>query len=71
MKEGDLASSLNTGDLVQFNWNGKRSGQGIILSDYTQSLDKDGLMLKNVYWFGQGWIRPIRQCFLEVISENR
>ena len=71
MRVGELASSLNTGDLVQFNWHGKRSGQGIILSDYMQSIDEDGLLLKNVYWFDQGWIRPIRQCFLEVISESR
>ena len=44
---------------------------GVVVSDYTQCRDEDGLILKNIYWFNRGWIRPIRQCFLEVISESR
>ena len=44
---------------------------GIIVSDYTMCRDEDGLILKNVYWFDHQWIRPIRQCFLEVINESR
>ena len=44
---------------------------GIIVSDYIHCRDEDDLILKNVYWFDQGWIRPIRQCFLEVINESR
>ena len=44
---------------------------GIIVSDYAMCRDEDGLILKNVYWFDHQWIRPIRQCFLEVINESR
>ena len=64
---------MNPGDLVAWTWHGNLSPEkrGIILSDYTQCRDEEGLILKNVYWFDQGWIRPIRQCFLEVISESR
>tara|TARA_R100001509_G_scaffold160528_1_gene128460 strand:+ start:251 stop:424 length:174 start_codon:yes stop_codon:yes gene_type:complete len=54
-------------------WHGKLDPEktGVIVSDYTLSLSKDGSILKNIYWFDCQWVRPIEQQYLEVISESR
>ena len=64
---------MRTGDLVMWTYHGVPDPEktGVIVSDYTQCLSKDGSVLKNVYWFHAHWIRPIEQQLLEVISESR
>ena len=64
---------MKPGDLVMWKWDGKLNPKktGIIVSDYTLSLSKDGSILKNVYWFEHQYVRPIEQQYLEVISEGR
>ena len=44
---------MKAGDLVMWKWKGEVSSykMGVIVSDYTESLSKDGSVLKNVYWF--------------------
>ena len=63
---------MKVGDLVMWKYNGKLDPEktGIIVSDYDYP-GKDGLLMQNVYWFDWGWVRPIRQQFLEVINESR
>ena len=63
---------MQSGDLVMWKWNGEVSSEkiGVIISDYYD----DGILdepYKNVYWFDQQWVRPIKQQYLEVISESR
>ena len=64
---------MQAGDLIMWKWKGKLNPEktGMIVSDYTLSRSKDGLILKNVYWFDCQWVRPIEQQYLEVISEGR
>ena len=64
---------MKAGDLIMWKWKGEVSSHkmGIIVSDYTESLAKDGSVLKNVYWFDNKYVRPIEQQHLEVISESR
>ena len=64
---------MQAGDLVMWKWQGKLNPDmtGMIVSDYTLSLSKDGSILKNVYWFEHQYVRPIEQQYLEVISESR
>ena len=64
---------MRTGDLVMWTYHGAPDPKktGVIVSDYTACLSKDGSVLKNVYWFDAHCIRPIEQQFLEVISESR
>lgn len=64
---------MKVGDLVMWRWCGKLDPNktGVIVSDYAQCKSKDGLVLKNVYWFDDQWVRPIEQEFLEIISESR
>ena len=64
---------MQAGDLVMWKYNGvlNHDMTGMIVSDYTLSLSKDGSILKNVYWFEHQYVRPIEQQYLEVISERR
>ena len=64
---------MKVGDLVMWKYHGELNPEktGVIVSDYTLSRSKDGLILKNVYWNDMQWVRPIEQQFLEVISESR
>ncbi len=64
---------MQSGDLVMWKWKGEVSSykMGIIVSDYMESLLKDGSSYKNVYWFDNEWVRPIEPQYLEVISESR
>lgn len=61
---------MKAGDLVMWKWKGEVSSckMGIIVSDYTESLLKDGSSYKNVYWLDNEWVRPIEQQYLEVIN---
>ena len=63
---------MKPGDLVMWKYNGKLDPEktGIIVPDYDYP-GKDGLLMQNVYWLDRRWVRPIRQQFLEVISESR
>lgn len=63
---------MKAGDLVMWKYKGKLDPEktGIIVSDYDYP-GHDGLLMQNVYWFDRQWVRPIRQQFLEVISESR
>ena len=62
---------MKSGDLVMWKYHGELDPKktGMILSDYTLSRSKDGLTLKNVYWFEHQYVRPIEQQYLEVISD--
>tara|TARA_A100001011_G_C13995509_1_gene709114 strand:+ start:547 stop:717 length:171 start_codon:yes stop_codon:yes gene_type:complete len=53
-------------------WNGEVSSEkiGLVVSDYYDDGIRDE-PYKNVYWFDQQWVRPIKQQYLEVISESR
>jgi len=64
---------VKVGDLVVWTWNGESrlDKTGIVVSDYLQCQDFDGNHYKNVYWFDNQWVRPIRPEFLEVINESR
>ena len=64
---------MQAGDLVMWKYKGvlNHDMTGMIVSDYTLSLSKDGSILKNVYWFEHQYVRPIEQQYLEVISEGR
>ena len=64
---------MKAGDWVMWKWNGELDPEktGIIVSDYLESIPPCGSFHKNVYWFDDQWVRPIRQQFLEVISESR
>lgn len=63
---------MKVGDLVMWKYNGKLDPEktGIIVSDYNDS-GNYAFLMQNVYWFDCEWVRPIRQQFLEVISEGR
>lgn len=64
---------MQPGDLVVWKWNGKSQlhKTGIIVSDYLQCQDFDGNHYKNVYWFDNQWVRPIRPEYLEVLNAGR
>ena len=64
---------MKAGDLVMWKWNGELDPEktGIVVSDYLESIPPDGCFHKNVYWFDNQWVRPIKQEYLEVISESR
>ncbi len=68
---------MKVGDLVEFDWHGKRYGMyGLIVSEYGKRCS-NGFAYKNVYFFNTGnrhsptGIRPIMQEHLELISESR
>ena len=63
---------MQSGDLVMWKWNGEVSSEkiGVIVSDYYDDGIRDE-PYKNVYWLDQQWVRPIKQQYLEVISESR
>ena len=66
---------MKAGDLVRWNYFGQSMNVGnepigVIVSDYYDNGIRDE-PYKNVYWLDQQWVRPIKQQYLEVISESR
>ena len=66
---------MQAGDLVRWNYFGQSMDVGnepigLVVSDYYDDGIRDE-PYKNVYWFDQQWVRPIKQQYLEVISESR